>query len=572
MADLIQKTDSLNDGRVKLNEAITQAEQADFDASKAKVDAGKALALSQSTQTQLDIVIVDGDSSVEAAQARIDEYGEAHPTLKVRVDDGFSKMRTRLNNSWFDVTSTTFGAKGDGLINDSLAIQKAIDQKTILFRTSVYIPAGRYLINEMIVIPKETDLILHPNATLVRGSGIYAVLTNGKSTDVFTQYNGNGSISIKGGKIDVNGFDIPITGNGIFFGHAENIDIKDITILNAYNAHHIELNAIRNSTVKNVKFRGFNHDGTRAYSEALQIDLAKNADVFPLFGAYDNTPCVNITIENCQFNNVGRAIGSHASTPNVFHGAISIINCTIDDSVDAGIHMLGWRNSTITGNGIYNNLKGFYFENCYEISFSDNRVKGSRGHGIEVVNSNTISMKGTMSTSNLGNGITVYGGSHSIDIDGGFSVGNTMLGVNVEGVDCKVSNVIAKRNGSHGIFVHDNKRNKINSNTISENGRHGLLLNNATYTSAADNNVHSNNQNNDGSGNIVLVNGSKFNRITNNDTKVGELVNKPEHGLLIASGCEDNVVLVNDFRSGGTVANFKDDGLRTVTTATNITS
>lgn len=99
MADIIQKTDSLNDGRVKLNKAITQAEQAGFDAGKAKIDADKAIALAKSTQTQLDTVIVDGDSSVEAAQARVDETGKVHPTLKARVDDGIAKVTSLINES-----------------------------------------------------------------------------------------------------------------------------------------------------------------------------------------------------------------------------------------------------------------------------------------------------------------------------------------------------------------------------------------------------------------------------------------------------------------------------------------
>lgn len=85
MADLINKTDTLNQGREKLNKAIDDAETA-------KWESGRALSKAESTQTQLDAIVIEGDSSVEAAQARVDENNETHSTLKARIDDGFAKV------------------------------------------------------------------------------------------------------------------------------------------------------------------------------------------------------------------------------------------------------------------------------------------------------------------------------------------------------------------------------------------------------------------------------------------------------------------------------------------------
>src|SRR5690625_2538029 len=64
----IEKTDTLNEGREKLNNAITAFNE----------------------------TVVEGDSSVEAAQARVDEKGVPHPTLKARIDDGFEKTNQQL--------------------------------------------------------------------------------------------------------------------------------------------------------------------------------------------------------------------------------------------------------------------------------------------------------------------------------------------------------------------------------------------------------------------------------------------------------------------------------------------
>ena len=99
MAELIQKQDTLNEGRVKINAAITDAEQAKVTAGEADVKATQALANSESTQTQLDTIVINGDSSVEAAQARVDEKGVGHTTLKDRIDDGFTKVTSQLNDT-----------------------------------------------------------------------------------------------------------------------------------------------------------------------------------------------------------------------------------------------------------------------------------------------------------------------------------------------------------------------------------------------------------------------------------------------------------------------------------------
>lgn len=66
--ELIREDDTLNQGRKKLNNAIKAFNE----------------------------TVVEGDSSVEAAQARVDENGEVHPTLKARIDDGFTKVASQL--------------------------------------------------------------------------------------------------------------------------------------------------------------------------------------------------------------------------------------------------------------------------------------------------------------------------------------------------------------------------------------------------------------------------------------------------------------------------------------------
>lgn len=77
MAELIQRTDDLNTGREKLNKAIQ------------KVDY---------FQKQIDEIVVEGDSSVEAAQARVDANGNVYSTLKQRLDTEQQQTKQEINN------------------------------------------------------------------------------------------------------------------------------------------------------------------------------------------------------------------------------------------------------------------------------------------------------------------------------------------------------------------------------------------------------------------------------------------------------------------------------------------
>src|SRR5690606_38512137 len=75
MADLIKKTDTLNQGREKLNAAIEHVD---------------------TFQRQIDEIVVEGDSSVEAAQARVEPDGTVNPTLKARLDKKETEFSAQL--------------------------------------------------------------------------------------------------------------------------------------------------------------------------------------------------------------------------------------------------------------------------------------------------------------------------------------------------------------------------------------------------------------------------------------------------------------------------------------------
>lgn len=97
--EYIEAVDKLNTGRKKINDfAIKPALNAEKNSNTAINIANSANSKSQmaidsaeNVQNQLNTVVIEGDSSVEAAQARVAEDGTVYPTLKDRLDERANK-------------------------------------------------------------------------------------------------------------------------------------------------------------------------------------------------------------------------------------------------------------------------------------------------------------------------------------------------------------------------------------------------------------------------------------------------------------------------------------------------
>src|SRR5690606_12193206 len=102
MADApkINPTDTLRESYPKLNQAIDNANEALRNSEEALSTANQALANSENTQEQLDQIVIEGDSSVEAAQARVDADGNVFTTLKERLDTKEQQFTAQLAQYW----------------------------------------------------------------------------------------------------------------------------------------------------------------------------------------------------------------------------------------------------------------------------------------------------------------------------------------------------------------------------------------------------------------------------------------------------------------------------------------
>lgn len=439
---------------------------------------------------------------------------------------------------------------------------------------NIFIPNGTYEIDEILSLSEGHNIKMESETILKRMGSQYTIFTNGKMGDNFSGYNGNGNIVIDGGVLEVNGVSDTTNGMGIVIGHSSNILIKNVTIKNVYNLHHIEVNSSKNVIIQNCVFDGFTHDGSREFSEAIQIDMAKNNDVFPLFGSYDGTLCNNVIIDKCYFNNVGAGIGTHVTDIGVFHSDIYINNCKMENLLHNGISGLIMNNLSINNVRVENVGKyGVQLTNCFECSLNNVVVDEATDNSLFISNSDKIAVVGSTIKNGSSNGVTIFSGSENINIVNSVILNNAGLGVNIESDNNIIENTLIKGNGSHGIYLHETscKYNTIKDCEITTNGSHGVLIS----VSASENTIKGcfierNNQNDNGSNNIIIVSDSDKNWIINNIVRKGTLTVSPIYGLYIALGCDFTRRFLNDFSDSGVTSNVQDLSTNSITNGIDI--
>ncbi|KPC92605.1 plasmin and fibronectin-binding protein A, partial [Streptomyces sp. NRRL F-6602] len=149
-------------------------------------------------------------------------------------------------------------------------------------------------------IYRNTRLTLADGA-VIRRAGNGTMLLNGDAGQPLGGYTGHGSLIIEGGTWDSQAVQYPTSAMCISIGHAEDVTIRDTTIKDVCGFHGIELNSTRRARITRVTALGYKDpDGTRSFSEAFQLDLAKGSAYFGGFGPYDDTPCTDILIEGCS--------------------------------------------------------------------------------------------------------------------------------------------------------------------------------------------------------------------------------------------------------------------------------
>lgn len=150
-----------------------------------------------------------------------------------------------------------FGAVGDGVANDTVAIQAALTYADSIGGATIHVPAGEYKLTAMLSMGANTALISDDGVRYVRHHTGSFLSNDMGITNTVTNYEGNGNIIIDGGIWDGNSVAFYDAFNHFAIGQGDNIKIVNCTFLDGIRAHAVDLSACRNVWVENNKFLGF---------------------------------------------------------------------------------------------------------------------------------------------------------------------------------------------------------------------------------------------------------------------------------------------------------------------------
>lgn len=310
-----------------------------------------------------------------------------HPSL--------NHLRTmRLDQAMPYVNVKNYGAKGDGVADDTQAIQNAIDSIKDSGGT-IFVPSGTYLLKTMpwnsgnsnvsacLHLYNDQTLELENGAILKRGSNSVNHLIFTHNDDNATVYDGARNIIIRGGTIDENNI-FNTNDTAVNITHAFNIIVENVTFKNSSGTwHYIEINSSRRVKIANCNFLSGSN------SEDIQLDAAIGGGNL---GQNDETVCKDIDISYCYFDSGAHpGIGNHSDYA---HTNIRIHDCVFYNNNSRGA--IAWTASTQNvdayNNTFYQNNYGMNFDAAQLSStFHDNRL-----HNVATVVNNCTEYNNTI--------------------------------------------------------------------------------------------------------------------------------------------------------------------------------
>jgi parallel beta-helix repeat protein len=458
-------------------------------------------------------------------------------------------MLERLNTS-STVNVETFGAVGDGITDDTLSIQAALDFANESGGGLVqFTPGKTYAVSTFLVVYDYTTIYAY--GATIKAIGNSGLLRNFLSTETFSGYDGHSHIQILGGIWDGNAFNgstgsVTAMTNVMGFVHSADITIRDASILNVSSSHGIEFNSTENAKVLNCNFMGYEDntvDNSRQYAEAVQIDIAVSGS--SSIGAFDNTPSRNILVDGCYFSDsdrcgkFGRAVGSHTLASGQYYYGIQVVNCRIEGTIQEGIRGYGWRRASIANNVIsgtgYSGI-AMTHPNPSSAGYSANSRNIS-------ISGNTIERPATDSAIRcLGySGATI----DQVVISGNSILGNaadSANGIHVENCSrpCVTANNVSSM-GSTGIFNNNCDGGAITGNTVKSSASNGININGSTGTVVSGNSVDTTTTNHG-----IFVGVSNDWMITGN-----RVTNAAVAGIRVGDNGDDGTVSNNRIIKGG---------------------
>lgn len=351
-------TETINDGAVtteKLaNKSVTEAQLADGSVSAAKIQSHAVTSEKLYPSAVKTFTINDGAVTLE------------------KLDNAVQGLLLRPY-----VSPEMYGAVGDGETDDTEAMLNTFKHGRLVMFTQ----GKKYKVGAPVIVYQGTILDLN-GATLtgIDNTTGNHLIHNFLSTDVYTGYNGNGTIIIRNGTIEKGSIDLC---------HGQNILVENVVFKDCTRDHYFEICACKNVTIRDCLFQGMGSGGS-SRKEYINIDNCTYGN-FPWFASqdsvtYDGTVVDGLTIDNCTFERNGRsmedAIGKHSyydSSQQSDRPAknITIRGCKIYNATDTAFFLLGISNLIIEDCYIENCRRAFDLRNVFTGRVSGNNIKGS---------------------------------------------------------------------------------------------------------------------------------------------------------------------------------------------------
>lgn len=530
------------------------------------------------------------------------------------ITEKYNELYNKLSNQP-TVSVIDFGADPTGKIDSAPMFQKALDLAKNGDGVHVYVPNGcTFKLGAPLILWGNTLIKAH-GATLLNYYGSYMGV-NGDGTVEYTGYDGNGNIIIDGGVWDCRGTHIDRGTNAFSFGHGRNIYVKNAIIKDVRSYHGIEFNACELFAAIDCTFLGFiDPDGTRFFSEAIQIDLAQRSGVFGAFGKYDFTVCKDGYITGCYFGASGtpgtqawpRGVGSHSSTIGYWHENITVSRNTFEGTTGWAIRGYNWNVANITGNTLRNCQFGITvsaidpsnpshtmndkFEQLSKSQeFRDITIQNNRIYN--TTKNEAIYVRGFYNHEGIvrniivtGNIINTVGGSNEAGIRldavrGGVVSANMISYTSGDGIrlnDCVGINVSGANQisfvGKDGIAAFGSCSDlMISSNIIRRPRRYGVEQSHVYFSIVSNNLITGAGHGENGSyESIRIANGSKRIMVTGNMCRsISTITNLARAGIYITSSVREVMRYGNDCRGNWAISGIVDNSSDSKTDAKDV--
>lgn len=407
-------------------------------------------------------------------------------------------------------------------------IQRYLDMNAggSLDQLILHFPEGEYKLDRALFIYPKTTILADEKAHFIK-TKIYGALLEGKLTNDQGGYGSCYDITIEGGIWDSEPVMVNGTGTETFrFIHARDITLKNAVICNVPTGSHLVVFAgCENVMVDGCTFYGYGKDNSSAKiaKEAIQLDVAHDAVIVPTFQnvKWDDLPCRNVTIQNCDFHDFSRAFGSHTAVKGIYHDNVLLENNTIRNMSETAIKLFCYTNTTVRKNTIENCVEGILVytemtdmkEEEYLVPIQEMDVVIPDTHNV-LIEKNTIKNVKTKQQT-WGDGIRVIGGDT----------------FPIRGVS--IRNNIIDTASRYGIFITEAPKTEITGNSIKATSKDGILV--SIYSTDAK--VQDNTITDSGKSGIAIYTGSHRTVVTGN-----EISNAEEAGIYLFDTVKDCVI------------------------------